>query len=370
MKLQLLETRLVRVNHRGEWLQVELQAEDGLRGYGEASHGGFGPNRDAIVAAILDQQVAPILAECDLARVTETTARLWSLADGLAAATAVSATEQALWDLAGKAAGVPVTTLFGDAAPVPVPLYANINRSVTERTPQGFVDKALAAVTEGFRAIKIAPFDGVNQRTVRSPGERAKVEQGIACVGAVRQAVGERVEVMVDCHSAFDSGTAEAVASALGQMGVRWFEEPLPLTDIEAHVALRRSVNARGMELVGGELFFGVEGFWPWLKAGAFDVIMPDVKHCGGLAALRAISQLAIASGVGVAPHNPSGPLATIASAHALAGVAGHRPLEIAWGEVPWRNNVVGGREHVRDGQLLIHGGPGLGVGAIHDPNA
>jgi galactonate dehydratase len=368
MRLQSLETVLVTVNHRGDWLHVVLETADGLRGFGEASHGGFGPDRDAIVREILERQVRPLLADCDLSRVTATTARMWPLADGLAAATAVSATEQALWDLAGKAAGVPVSVLFGDASPGPIPLYANINRSVKERTPAWFAGNAAKAVSEEFTAIKLAPFDGVIQADVRSPEERAKVHRGIECVAAVRDAVGRGVEVMVDCHSAFDRGTAEFAARALAELGVHWFEEPLPLVDIEAHVALRRSVNALGMELVGGELLFGVEGFLPWLKAGAFDVIMPDVKHCGGLAALRAIAQVATASGAGVAPHNPSGPLATLASGHALAGVGQYRPLEIAWGEVPWRVHVVGGAEVVRDGALHLPAGPGLGVEAITAP--
>jgi galactonate dehydratase len=368
MNLAALETKVVRVNHRGDWLHVVIESGNGLRGIGEASHGGFGPNRDAIVQDILLRQIDPVLRTCDLGRVTATTARLWPLADGLAVATAVSATEQALWDLAGKAAGLPVHALFGDTNPSPIPLYANINRSVTDRTPDGFSAKATKAVGEGFRAIKLAPFDGINQREVRSHAERAKVRLGIDCVAAVRDAVGTGVDVMVDCHSAFDRGTAESVVRELAAVGVTWFEEPLPLTDIEAHIVLRRSVNSLGMELVGGELFFGVEGFLPWLAAGAFDIIMPDVKHCGGLAALRAIGSVANAAGVGVAPHNPSGPLSTLASGHALAGLHGHRPLEIAWGEVPWRGEVVGSAEIVRDGHLHLPPGPGFGVDSIANP--
>jgi galactonate dehydratase len=123
------------------------------------------------------------------------------------------------------------------------------------------------------------------------------------------------------------------------------------------------------MEVVGGELLFGVRGFLPWLAAGAFDVIMPDVKHCGGLSGLRAIGETAAAFGVAVAPHNPSGPLATIASGQALAALPGHRPLEIAWGEVDWRNAVVGGVERVENGQLHLPAGAGFGVAGITDPN-
>lgn len=95
---------------------------------------------------------------------------------------------------------------------------------------------------------------------------------------------------------------------------------------------------------------------------------MPDVKHCGGLAALRAIGQLAAGQGVGVAPHNPSGPVSTIASGHALAALPEHRPLEVAWGEVPWRRKTVDPSEAVRAGVLWLPDGPGLGIRQLAQP--
>jgi galactonate dehydratase len=364
-----LDTRLVKVNHRGDWLHVILTTEDGLTGFGEASHGGFGPNRDSVVEAVLRYQVAPLLADAAPGNLAAIIVKLHRLVDGLASATAVSGTEQALQDIAAKMAGVPVAAMFGDAAPAPVPLYANINRSVQDRTPETFATQARRVVAEGFTRIKIAPFDGIDQRAIRVREQQLLVQRGIDCAAAVRDAVGFAIDLMIDCHSAFDPATAVMVARELANLGVTWFEEPLPLTDIGEYVALRREVHRLGMEMVGGELLFGVRGFLPWLQAGAFDVVMPDVKHCGGLSGLRAIGETAAAFGVAVAPHNPSGPLATIASGHALAALPGHRPLEIAWGEVDWRNQVVGGAERIDNGQLVLPSGAGFGVNAITDPN-
>jgi galactonate dehydratase len=361
-----LDTVLVRVNHRGDWLHLRIEDSAGVVGLGEASHGGFGPDRDAIVEAILQRQVKPLLLGADPRHTARLSDRLRSLDDGLAAATAVSAADQALWDLAAKRAGIAVAAMLGDAAPAPVALYANINRSVTDRSPAGFAAKASAAVAEGHTRIKIAPFDGIDQRRIREPDRRQRVELGIACAAAVREAIGPDRDLMIDCHSAFDPGTAHRVAHALADLGITWFEEPLPLTDPLAYASLRHEVHRLGMEMVGGELLFGVEGFLPWLRAGAFDVIMPDIKHCGGVTGLRAIGDTARAFGVSVAPHNPSGPLATLATAHALAALPGHRPLEIAWGEVPRRNDVVGGAEDVRGDRLHLPDAPGFGVAAIH----
>ncbi|MDQ3540149.1 MAG: mandelate racemase/muconate lactonizing enzyme family protein [Chloroflexota bacterium] len=365
MRIVALDTQLIKVNHRGNWLHVILTDDEGHAGYGEASHGGFGPNRDEIVTAILMRQCWPVLEGAAPREVARLTTRLRELADGLAAATAVSACEQALWDLAGQAAGVPVATLFGGSTDREIPLYANINRAVKDRTPDGFAASARAAVAGGFRAIKLAPFDGIDQRRIRERKQRSRVHGGIACVATVRDAVGDDIDVMVDCHSAFDLGTAHQVARELAALGVTWFEEPLPVRDLDAHRELKPVVNELGMELVGGELLFGIDGYWRYLAAGIWDVIMPDVKHCGGLAALRTIGQVAAEQGIGLAPHNPSGPVATIASGHALAALPEHRPLEVAWGEVPWRSDVLDPPEAISAAILRLADAPGLGISRL-----
>jgi L-alanine-DL-glutamate epimerase-like enolase superfamily enzyme len=95
------------------------------------------------------------------------------------------------------------------------------------------------------------------------------------------------------------------------------------------------------MELVGGERLYGVEGFRPYLAAGVWAVIMPDVKHCGGIAAMLHIGAAAYGRSVAVSPHNPSGPVACVASAHAVACLPHARALEYAWGEVPWRADII-----------------------------
>jgi galactonate dehydratase len=360
MRITGLEVVRVMVNHRGAWLFVRLTTDEGLVGLGEASHGGGGPDRDAIVTAILERQCQPRLRGQDPRAVAATLAGLRLLAQGRAGATAVSACEQALWDLAGQAAGVPVYRLLGGPVRDRIPLYANINRAVTERTPNGFARAAAAAVADGFRAVKCAPFDGVVRQRVREREQRARVRLGLDCVATVRTAVGAEVDVLVDCHSAFDGPLAVEVGRALRRLDVTWFEEPVPTDDLDALARLRPLVP--DLELIGGEALYGLAGFWPYLTAGVWDVVMPDVKHCGGITDLLTIARVAEARGVGVAPHNPSGPVAMAASVHAAAALPQLRALEYAWGEVPWRADLIAPREQIIAGELVLPDGPGLGV--------
>lgn len=358
MRITGMDVYAVHVNHRGDWLFVVLRTDSGLTGLGEASHAG--PNADARMPALLLERCFPVLHERDAQQPAPLIADLWPLAVDRAGATAVSGCEQALWDLAGKAAGVPASRLLGAAHPRPLPLYANINRATIERSPGGFATTAGAAAAEGFDAVKLAPFDGMAPGAAGTPGGAALVAHGLACVAAVRQELPPDVEVLVDCHSRFDVATAIGVAQRLRDLGVTWFEEPVPTRDLAALRQVRAAVP--DLRLIGGEALFGPEGFRPYLEAKLWDVVMPDVKHCGGITALLAIAHLAGESGVLVSPHNPSGPVATAAGAQALLLLPAAGRLEYAWGEAPWRAALVHPPERVQNGHLLPNAGPGLGV--------
>ena len=214
-----------------------------------------------------------------------------------------------------------------------IALYANINRATTDRTPEGFARNAATAVAEGFGAVKFAPFDGMDRARLRDPDQRDRLRHGLDCVAAVREAIGPGIDLYVDCHSRFDLPTAVEVAAELRRLGVWWFEEPVPTPDLEALRALRPLVP--DLELIGGEHLYEVAGFWPYLAAGVWDRIMPDVKHCGGIAAATTIGRLAEARGVAVSLHSPSGPVSLAAGAHIAASLPQPRLLEYAWGKSP-----------------------------------
>src|SRR5690606_16782882 len=173
-------------------------------------------------------------------------------------------------------------------------------------------------------------------------------------------AIRRELDLMDVCHKHVDISTAVSVGRELYKLGVTWFEEPVPTEDLDSLIRLRSLVP--DLQLVGGERLYDVAGFWPYLAAGVWNVVMPDVKHCGGIQKLVGIAQAASACGVSTAPHNPSGPVAMIVSGHVAAALPQMHSLEFAWGEVPWRNSLIHPAESIIDGDLELPAGPGLGI--------
>jgi galactonate dehydratase len=187
----------------------------------------------------------------------------------------------------------------------------------------------------------------------------AAVDAGISALFAMREAVGADVALMVDCHSFFDVELAVRVAARLEPLGLAWYEEPVPPEQVENTSRIHSRIR---QPMAGGELLFGVAGFAPLTRNRAVDVIMPDVKHCGGLLELSRIAAMAEADGVKVAPHNPSGPVSTAASIQVCSFLANFNFIELQWGEVPWRRDLLSPPEVFKDGSIQVPERPGFGV--------
>ena len=354
----------MQASKRTVWLIVRLTTDQGLSGLGEASDAFGFLNTTKQDALMMESELhkffsfaegkSPLDVEAYRQK-AEPVAR----AGGLVPSTAYSAIEQALWDLTGQALGVPVYDLFGGKIRDELPVYANINRVTQPRTPEGFAATARKAVAEGFRAVKGAPFDGFPKPGSPAAEIRAAVDLGIACVAAMSEAIGPDVELMVDCHSFFDVSLAQSVARRLEQYNLAWYEEPVAPERTEETVEIRRSIK---QPMSGGELLFGTKGFAPLTRRQAVNVIMPDVKHCGGLLEMTRIAAMAKDDGVAVAPHNPSGPVSTAASVQVCAGMANFRLLELQWGEVGWRSELVIPEERFEKGSIQVPERPGFGI--------
>lgn len=354
----------VRATARTVWLMVRLQASDGTTGLGEASDAfGFLATTKA-EAQRMERELGAFFTLIEGRTPFEFEhfrQQAWPriLQEGLVAATAFSSLEQAMWDLAGQAVGLPTHALLGGATRTELRAYANINRRVQPRTPAGFAAAARQAVAAGYRHLKLAPFDGFPPPQA-APAERERaVESGIAAVVAVREAVGAGVEVMIDCHSFFDVPLSIEVARRLEPQKLAWYEEPVAPERTEETLAIKKGIR---QPMAGGEILFGLAGFRELVERQAVDVIMPDVKHCGGLLEFTRIAAVAASRGVGVSPHNPSGPVSTAASVQACAGAANFRLMEIQWGEVPWRGELIAPAETVTNGLLAVPKLQGHGV--------
>ena len=354
LRITSMETIVVRATQRTNWIFLRLSTNRGLTGLGEASLGR--QTELAPLARFFDliRDESPF----DIERYRERGLSMAAAGDRRVA-TAFSALEQAQWDLVGKALDAPVYDLFGGRLRDELPVYANINRATRERTPAGFAANARAAVRDGFEALKAAPFDGFPLRSAGQAERDAATDLGIACVEAMRDAVGPRIAIKIDCHSFFDVDLAVYVARRLEPQQLSWYEEPVPPQQVEDTVAIRDAIT---QPMAGGEFLFGMSGFAPLIEARAVDVIMPDVKHCGGLQEARNIAALADLHDVAVSPHNPSGPVATAASVQLCAGMPNFDVLEYQWGEVGWRGDLVDPPERFDNGRIALTGRPGLGI--------
>ncbi len=359
MHIDRFEIVPVQVSARTTWLHILLHTNLGLTGVAEASLGNRRelPELERFFALVRDRPIPDV-------ETYRRRGRSMAARDGLRAATAFSAIEHALWDLAGKAEGVPAHALLGSQARDGVLLYGNINRMTTERTPDGFAASAEKAVEAGFRALKAAPFDGFPPRA--DPAAiREAIDLGIRCLESIRAAVGPGIALKVDCHSHFTEAEAIEIANRLEPVDLDWYEEPVPATGV---AATRRIRDAVAQRLAGGERGFGVEGFAPLVDERAVDVIMPDTMHCGGLAEGLAIADAAADADIAVSPHNACGPVSTAAALQLCAVAPGIESLELQWGEVPWRPDVVEPPERFEAGRMAIPDTPGLGVSLLGPP--
>jgi galactonate dehydratase len=354
----------VRATSRTVWLIVRLKTDAGLTGLGEASDAfGFDDTTKEEAAQMEAElgrfyQLIDDKSPLEIGAYRRAGEPLAAQGD-LVAATAYSALEQALWDLAAKALDVPTYALLGGRVHDELPMYANINRATKPRTPEGFAATAKQAVADGFRAVKAAPFDGFPPAGSPAAAVEAAIENGIGAMEAMRAAIGPDVELMVDCHSFFDVAMAERVARRLEPLNLAWYEEPVAPEKVDETVEIRRRIK---QPMAGGELLFGVAGFAPLVRKQAVHVIMPDVKHCGGLYELVRIAAAAESAGVAVAPHNPSGPVSTAASVQVCAALKNVRSLELQWGEVDWRATILNPPERFESGKVRVPDRPGFGI--------
>lgn len=352
-----LEIFQVPVNKRGDWLILRLHASSGLSGVGDASHGGV----DAGTLTYVRQFAALLRGRSifDVEWFRRAVAPVLAREPQPSAIVAASALEHCLWDLIGKALDAPVYDLLGGALRRDIPLYANINRSTEPRTPEGFARKAEAAVADGFDAVKLAPFDAMPANLDRTSDARPLIDQGVAAAQAVRATIGPERKLLIDAHSRFTRAEGLAVIDRLAPLNLYWLEEVTPAEPIDDLAAINR---AAPMTTAGGESVRGIAGFYPYIRAGAVDVVMPDVKVCGGILELKKIAALADAAGLAVSPHGPASPVGNIAAAHVAATLPNFTILEYAFGEVPWRAEIVTPAEDIREGKAVLSERPGFGL--------
>lgn len=346
------------------WTLFKIETDSGIHGWGEATNW---PGSPLIEAAC--KHVGDFIIGQDARRLDYLWTKVYRDMNWLGQAgpllSAISAMDIALWDIKGKAAGMPVYDLLGGLYRKKVQLYANYWFTGGGHSPEDYARQAKETVAKGFTALKFDPFAHVNywygEDLSDNNGLTEKQKQlSIDVVAAVAKAAGPEVAIAIETHAFLNGPTAVEMANRLAKLGFNcmWYEEPaLPefpdsIADIRKKITLPVCVGER---LHSRFMLRGV------LEKQAADIVMPDITRCGGISEMRKMANLAETYNVPIAPHNPNGPISTIASAHTMATVPNFFRQEFMVNDVPWRDGCLSHPLPVSNGFFEMPDRPGLG---------
>jgi galactonate dehydratase len=362
MKITKIETLICNARMRN-WIFVKvLTDQPGLFGWGEAT---LEWHTRGVVGAIED--ISQLLIGEDPTRIEH----LWQImfrqhfwhGNGIVKGTAISGIDIALWDILGKIHGVPCHKLWGGPVRDYVRLYSHLGGGKMEdfydaspADASRFADLAHKTVDEGFTAFKAMAVPETMPLEGLTPIRYAE-----KCVAAMRDAVGEQIDIMVDCHARPSPRMGLLFAKALEPLGLFWLEEPCWPESMEDVALIQRAVKT---PIATGERLVGLAPFRDLLEKHAASVIQPDITHCGGLSEARRIAALGEAYRAALAPHNPQGPVSTAASLELGFATPSYVICESVHGDVAWRDDVVTeGFTVVKKGRTVLpNTRPGLGV--------
>ena len=282
------------------WLFLKISTESGIVGWGEPVVEG---RADTVRAAV--EELSEYVIGKDARRIED----IWQVLyrggfyrGGPVLMSAISGIDQALWDIKGKALGVPVYDLLGGAVREKIRVYAWIGGD----RPDDVAKEALAKKAEGYTAIKM---NGTEE--VEWIGSPKKITEAVARAAAIRDACGPEFGIAIDFHGRVHKGMAKVLMKELECVRPLFIEEPVLAENNEALLDLR---SVSSVPIATGERQFTRWGFKQLLATGGADIIQPDCSHTGGISELKKIASMAEAYDVAVAPHCPLGPICLAAS--------------------------------------------------------
>jgi len=357
MKITAVETVIVNAKLRN-WVFVKVTTDqDGLVGWGEAT---LEWKTRAVAGAVAD--LAPIVVGQDPRRMEflyQAMYRDHFFQGGVVTMSALSGLDQALWDINARVYDIPAYQLMGGAVRDRLRMYDHLgggDSSVVYASAgsSGFADAARASIADGFTALKILAVP-----TGGGLPSGADLELARSRMQAVRDAVGEDIDIMVDLHGRTTAAGAIAYAEAVASTRPWFFEEPCQPGNPRM---LRRIAQAIPFPIATGERLVSLQEFRDLLALDAVAVLQPDVCHVGGPTALRKIAALAESHNIPLAPHNPLGPIATAVNQHVAFATPAVIIQEVMRADVPWRNDVVTSTFPIVDGHIEAPTGAGWGI--------
>jgi len=372
-KLKITDVRTAELRAQGYQVHVRVYTDQAIFGHGEATDAAHGavPLIKAFKHSLIGQDPLNIDFLFENLRVTG----LFHGAQSGQYITALTGLEIALWDLAGKALGLPIYQLLGGKMRDRIRLYCDTASPIPEdpSAPQG-----LQKVKDlGFTALKIdvdeqhSPlnWDPIHSFD-RSPvfarvkvnlsASNAEIDYMIKRIAFVREAFDPRVDLCVDMHGQYDVSTAKRLAREVEPMKLLYLEEPMPAENVQALRDIRESTIT---PIASGENLYLRHGFRELFEKHAVDIVQPDMQKCGGLLESRRIADMAHVYYVSVSPHCVASPIGTMASCHVCAAMPNFVALEWHWIRQLdlWRNFVEQG-DIIEKGFVTVPDRPGIGV--------
>ncbi|MCA9835623.1 MAG: mandelate racemase/muconate lactonizing enzyme family protein [Trueperaceae bacterium] len=369
MKISEVKTYLVE-GIKYNWTLVKIETDSGIHGWGEATNWPGSP---------LIEGACQYLGEYILGKDARQIDFLWTklykdfhwLGQAGPLLSAISAIDIALWDIQGKALGVPIYQLLGGKYRDRLQLYANYWFTGGGHSADDYARQAEVVAQKGFSALKFDPFAHINYLYGEDLApdlslDESQKKRALAVTRAVQDAVGPNVQLAIETHAMLNGPTAIKMAQRIETLGINcmWYEEPAPPETPDAIADIKQRTR---LPIAVGERLHSRYMFRPVLEARAADILMPDVTRCGGISELRKIATLAETYNVPVAPHNPNGPICTIAAAHTVASVPNFFRLEFMLNDVPWRDECLSHPLPVENGYFVLPDRPGLGFDVNED---
>lgn len=351
MKITAIETFIVG-NPWKNWLFAKVHTDEGIHGIGEGTMNFFPKTVEAAI-----HELKPHILGLDPFQVETVGTRLVRDIYGDGAQihmSAVSAIETALWDIIGKACNQPIYNLWGGCVNQKLRAYAN-GWYRGPRTPESFHEKAKDVVRRGYTALKFDPF-GSMWRTCSA----YDFDLSIDIIRAVRDAVGPKVDILIEGHCRFNVATAIQFAEAMAPFRPAWFEEPIPHTNNNAMVEVARRSP---VPVATGESFSSKQQFADLLKHDVVSILQPEPLYLGGMWPTRKVCDMIDAHYGVVALHSAQGPVCSAACAQINATLPNFYVHEIfdEFNE-PWEKLIVTNPVEVVDGYIEVSSRPGLGI--------
>lgn len=336
LKITKVETFLV----KPRWLFLKIHTNAGITGLGEPIVEG----RAKTVATAVEE-MTPYLIGKDPRPVGHHWQAIYRHAfyrGGPVLTSALSGVDQALWDIKGKALGVPVYELLGGPTRTRVRVYAHA----------GTVERIKQRKAEGFTAFKTGPF---KERPARIVENKAFIDKAATRFAELRQAVGDECDIGIDFHGAISPQTARLLIKALEPYQPMFIEEPVNCQEVDVMAEIARGTH---LPIATGERIFTKWGFREILERKAATILQPDLCHAGGITECRLIAGMAEAYYAAIAPHNPLGPISLAAGLHLAASI----PNFLCQEQVSLGHGYIKKPFQVRDGFVDIPTAPGLGI--------